>query len=340
MTEKVGATMHSRLPHDPVDAQPRTPPQADRGRDPRDGLTVRSENYAGAVTYQATVHKLLISAPSDVPSDDRAVVREAVERWNVIYGRQFGAIVAPMHWATHAAAEHGERPQASVNSQLVDDADIVVALFWHRLGSSTGESESGTIEELERAHAKGAHVAILRCGRDIPQSMDLDQLGRLRKFYEETASRSLMLEYADDADLARHVDTILGRSITQDKARAEQAIEPSAGRADVWPRIESDESVKTDSKGRLKTRRRWRLVLSNPGSEPARDVQYRLEPEAEGDQVAVDLDESGPLEVLPPGGEAPYPIVLYAGVARQARCIVTWRDSSGEHENQATVRFA
>jgi hypothetical protein len=294
----------------------------------------------GEMTYGAIVYRFLLSAPSDIPPEDLAVVRTAVERWNVIYGPQFGAIVAPVYWQEHAAAEHGERPQASLNSQLVDDADILVALFWHRLGSATGESESGTIEELEKAHANGAYVAILRCGRQFPQSVDTVQLTRLRQFYEDTGSRSLMLEYGDEATLSRHIDAILSRAITQDRSRAEQAVEPQSTGADVWPRVESDESVRTDSKGRIKTRRRWRLVLANPGTAPACDVRYRLEPEAEGDQMPSELDDAGPLEVLPPGGEARYSLALYAGVARQARCVVNWRDDSGEHENQATVRFS
>lgn len=105
-------------------------------------------------------YRLLISSPSDIAGDDLAAVKEAINRWNVIYGQQFGAVVVPVHWQLHSAAEHGIRPQASLNAQLVENVDIVVALFWHRLGSPTGGEESGTAEEISKAHADGAYVAI------------------------------------------------------------------------------------------------------------------------------------------------------------------------------------
>src|SRR5215207_8284701 len=144
----------------------------------------------------ATSYRLLVSAPGDVPSGDIESVMSTVARWNVIYGRQLGAVVVPVHWELHSAAEHGVRPQASLNTQLVKDADIVIAIFWHRLGSHTGEAESGTVEEINEAHENGAYVAILRCARDVdPRKVDPDQAERLSGFLDQIQSESLMLSY-------------------------------------------------------------------------------------------------------------------------------------------------
>lgn len=292
------------------------------------------------MTYSSTVYRLLISAPGDVPAEDRDGVLGAINRWNVIYGQQFGAVVVPVHWGAHAAAEHGNRPQASLNNQLVESADVVIALFWHRLGTATGVAASGTVEEIEEAHGRGAYVAILRCARDYPQSADPDQVTKLREFYDSVSDRSLMLAYASNADLAGQVDMILTRAVTRDGARAEAAAEsPTRAVADVWPRVESRERVETDSRGRTKTSRRWALVLANTGADPARQVRHRLEPENEGDDLPFELDGGGELEVLAPGGEARYSLALHMGVAAQARCVVTWQDDAGEHENRATLRF-
>jgi hypothetical protein len=275
-------------------------------------------------------------------------VNNAVNRWNLIYGRKFGAVVVPTHWKLHSTAEHGGRPQEALNEQLVKNADILVALFWHRLGSTTGVAESGTVEEINEAHESGAYVAILSCSRDWPRDADTTQVEALRAFYEEIRSQSLVLDYADAGDLARHVDAILTQAVTRSNTRAEistevspdvASAEPLLKVADVWPRIESSESVNTDSKGRVKTERRWSIVLSNTGKQPARNVRYRLEPEDEGDGLPMDLGDDRGLEILAPASEASYPIVLYSGVASQARCVVTWEDGAGEHENQATLRF-
>jgi hypothetical protein len=97
----------------------------------------------GGVAYSAMVRRLLVSAPSDISQADLTTVFETVNRWNAVYGQQFAAVVISLHWAAHAAAEHGVRPQGSLNRQLVDDADAVVALFWHRMGSPTEKRNRG-----------------------------------------------------------------------------------------------------------------------------------------------------------------------------------------------------
>jgi len=292
------------------------------------------------VPYSATAHRLLISNPSDVLAEDIATVMAAIARWNALYGQQFGAVIVPTRWKTHAAAQHRVRPQASLNAQLVDSADLVIAIFWHRLGSPTGEAESGTLEEIDRAAESGAYVAILRCTRDIPHGViDPAQMQKLSEFYERVQPRSLMFDYSADSELGGHVDAILSWAVTKSKTGAEASTEAPRIRADVWPRIESSESVRTDAKRRIKTRRRWALVLTNTGEEAARNVRHRLEEEDSGDALPLELDERRDLEVLAPGGEASYTLVMHGGIAGQARCVVSWEDSSGEHQNVATLRF-
>jgi hypothetical protein len=282
----------------------------------------------------------LISAPGDVLPEDIAAVRDTVARWNAIYGQEFGAVVVPIHWQLHSAAEHGDRPQATLNKQLVDAVDILVALFWHRLGSPTGEADSGTVEEIEEAHERGAYVGILRCIRDLPHDADPEQLAKLQGYYEHVRPNSLILDYGDDGALDRHVDAILNRAITQRSARAEAAVEePQAAGAAIWPRVEMTEHAASDPRGRPTTKRQWQLVLANTGTEPARNVRYRLEAEDEDDNLPLEVGDVRPLEVLAPEADARYQLILHMGVAPQARCVVSWEDSAGEHENQATLRF-
>jgi hypothetical protein len=99
-------------------------------------------------------------------------------------------------------------------------------------------------------------------------------------------------------------------------------------------------TVKTDTRGRTKTERRWQLILTNAGSEPARNVRFRLEPENEGEMPPEMFEADRPLEALPPdGGEASYGLFMHSGVASQTRCVVSWEDSRGSRENTATLRF-
>jgi hypothetical protein len=284
----------------------------------------------------------MISAPSDVDETDIGAVVDAVYRWNAIYGVQFGSVVVPIHWSKHSAAEHGIRPQASLNEQLVDSADILIAIFWHRLGTATGESESGTVEEIERADANDAYVAVLRCRREVsPNDIEPEQVSSLNSYLKGIRQESLVFDYSDVAELRERVDAILNRSVTQsDSGAAAVARGPSVGGADVWPRVERSESTRTDSKGIPRNQTRWQLVLSNTGAEPAHDVRFELEnePSIEG-QLPLESDDHPPLEGLPPSGEAPYNLLMFMGVVEQARCRVKWTDARGEQENVATLRF-
>jgi hypothetical protein len=176
----------------------------------------------------------------------------------------------------------------------------------------------------------------------LPPSVDTAQLEQLRAFFEEIRGDSLYLTYDTEAVLARHVDLLLTQLVTRDQVRAAEAVDRGgmpASSAEVWPRIESTDSVKTDSKGRVRTDRRWSLVLANLGDLPARDVQFRLEPEADGEELPSVLDGERSLEVLAPGAEARYVLILFFGVTHQARCVVSWTDESGVHEHVATLRF-
>lgn len=303
--------------------------------------------------YSTTAYQLLISAPGDLPEEDIRAAFDAVARWNVLNGRPQSATVVPTHWSQHSAAEHGTRPQESLNKQLVEAADILIALFWHRLGSPTGEVESGTVEELEEASANGAYVGVLRCTRAIPPA-DLDggQVGRLNAFLDEIRPTSLIFDYEDAAALRERVDTLLTTAITALRTRAEAQVAattdpddevasaaPTSQGTEVWPRVERSESVRTDAKGRVKTENRWQLVLSNVGDEPARNVTYRLEAENPDDNLPHELDDTPELEVLAPRSDAAYTLLMYMGVADQARCFVNWEDSEGQRENVATLRF-
>ena len=163
---------------------------------------------------------------------------------------------------------------------------------------------------------------------------------KLDDLCERLQSESLMLEYADDADLVQHVDVIVNRAVSGSEARAEALAQATPARAEVWPRVDRSERVRTDTRGRVKTEQEWRLVLSNTGAEPARKVRYRLEQESPDAGVLPETPgEPSEIEVLAPRGEASYVLFMHSGVADQARCVVTWEDSAGEHENVATLRF-
>lgn len=77
-----------------------------------------------------------------------------------------------MVWERQAVPEVGGRPQALINSQAVDRADVVVAFFDSRLGSHTGVDVSGTAEEIHRATDLGKPVHVYFSNERLPRDTD------------------------------------------------------------------------------------------------------------------------------------------------------------------------
>lgn len=176
---------------------------------------------------------VLVASPGDA-LPERGIVRDRLVDWNIERGRREQVHLAPWLWERHATAEVGGRPQAIINRQAVDQADVVVAFFDSRLGSSTGVDVSGTAEEIRRAHELGKPVHVYFSNEPIPRDADMDQLAALREFKEELATNALLGEYSDPADLAGQVIRAIERDIEQQGGECSRRAEGDL-REHGWP---------------------------------------------------------------------------------------------------------
>ncbi len=302
------------------------------------------------MAYSAMVRRALISCPGDVLSSDLSVVQRTINRWNGLYGYQIGAVVLPISWGTHAAAQFGKPPQGAINSQLVDDADICISIFASRLGTPTAGAESGTAEEIARIAERGGYVGILRARRDVNlEHIDLDQVQRLEQYLHTLQDKALILPYDNDMDLAAHVDAILVNAVSKDQGRVEGQRSSSVLGAQIWPKLESENHVKSDSRGRVKTSKKWHLVLKNTGQSPAENIRLNYKAkEADPDFPDPWLifrllnEEPGTVlaERLAPDGELRLAITLTMASPMCANATVKWQDERGEQENTVTLRLS
>jgi hypothetical protein len=97
--------------------------------------------------------RVLIASPGDTVTE-RKLVREALEDWNSLHAENHGVMVLPLMWERDATPDMRDRPQGVINRQLVDSADMLIGIFWTRLGAS------------QRAYA--ARVPQRRCARGTP----------------------------------------------------------------------------------------------------------------------------------------------------------------------------
>lgn len=131
------------------------------------------------MAYQATILNVMIASPSDA-AEERQLVRDAIYEWNAIHSKQFGVMLNPIGWETHVAPEMGSSPQEIINKRILENSDILIGIFWTRLGTETGEYVSGTVEEISKHIASQKLASLYVCEKPIPPSQITEQYQKLQ----------------------------------------------------------------------------------------------------------------------------------------------------------------
>jgi len=179
------------------------------------------------MSYQATVYRILIASPGDL-GEERNLIPEVISQWNAVRSESSKVVVLPVKWETHSAPILGSRPQQVINEQLVGSCDLLVGLFWTRIGTHTGISESGTTEEIEYFINQNKPVMLYFSSSTIdPEKIDIEQYSRLKAFKAKMRPMGLVEGYTNSQDfkekfahqLDLHLDKIInGISITPKQA--------------------------------------------------------------------------------------------------------------------------
>lgn len=171
--------------------------------------------------YAAKVYKVMIASPGDVLKE-RQVIRDVVYEWNSIHSQDRDIVLLPVGWESHSSPSMGDRPQAIINRQVLEDCDLLIAVFWTRLGSPTGKSPSGTVEEIEE-HLKAGKPAMIYFSSSpvYPESVDPKQFKALVQFREKCRKRGLIETYDSISEfrdkLSRHLAQTVIRAFASKK---------------------------------------------------------------------------------------------------------------------------
>ncbi|WP_019281408.1 DUF4062 domain-containing protein [Vibrio anguillarum] len=187
------------------------------------------------MTYKAEVHRILIASPGDVEKE-RNQISNTINDWNCVHSESHGKVLLPVRWETHAKPGAG-RAQELINEQIVKKCDILIGVFWTRLGSPTGEHASGTVEEIEEFLAAGKPVMLYFSGKDIPNDVDLEQLQLLRNFKKEMQNKCLFFEYKDLIELKEHISRHVSLQLNGEQTQVSEAQEITPARKVVSEEI-------------------------------------------------------------------------------------------------------
>lgn len=159
---------------------------------------------------QSTVYNIMIASPSDC-TDYREEIKSAIECWNIAHSKHQGAVLLAASGDTHTPPLQGNRPQAIITERVLADCDVLVALFWTRLGQPTGVAPSGTAEEIQEHLAKGKKVLIYICSKDIPKDHDVGQLQSLKEFCSGLLNSGIVQHFNTAEELRSNFSTHLAQ---------------------------------------------------------------------------------------------------------------------------------
>ena len=167
------------------------------------------------MSFRSETYRVLIASPSDLP-EERQAATDAINEWNAQHTAAEGIVLLPVKWETHAVPETGRRPQEAINRQLVQECDILVGMFWTKLGTATGAAESGTVEEIDQFVAAGRKAMLYFSSRPIdPNKIEPKQHRKLRAFKAATYSKALTGTFASLDELREVLLRDLTRQVRQ-----------------------------------------------------------------------------------------------------------------------------
>jgi len=137
----------------------------------------------------------MIASPGDV-SEERAAIRSTLHDWNDINSVNSRIVLTPVGWESHSSPELGIRPQELINNRVLKNCDLLIGVFWTRLGSPTGKAQSGTVEEIQEHLAAGKPAMIYFSSKPAsPDTFDPEQYLQLKAFKIWCKSQGLIEEF-------------------------------------------------------------------------------------------------------------------------------------------------
>lgn len=155
------------------------------------------------------IYKVVISSPGDL-AEERQLVKECINDWNTKNSEHVGIVFLPKMWEHNSVPEAGAHPQTILNKQLITTSDVMIAMFWSRIGSPTPNYKSGTIEEIDQFIATGKPVALYFSRKKADLfSTDISQLKALLDYKERIKRTTLYHEFTDNNELRTKINDFL-----------------------------------------------------------------------------------------------------------------------------------
>jgi hypothetical protein len=145
--------------------------------------------------FKAEVLRVLIASPSDV-QQERDEIERVIFEWNIRYSEELNIILLPSRWENDVVPAYGGMDaQQVINEQLVNKCDILIGVFWMKLGTPTTRYSSGTLEEISIFIEKEREVMLYFVDRNIPRNSNLEEIQRVDSYRNEYGKKGVYAPY-------------------------------------------------------------------------------------------------------------------------------------------------
>ncbi len=152
------------------------------------------------MSYSAEVFNVMIASPGDVASE-RSIIKDVIYEWNAVHSKSKDTVLLPVGWESHSSPEMGASPQTIINNQLLDKCDLLIGVFWTRVGTPTDSHVSGSVEEIERHIASGKPAMLYFSSQPVVlESVDMKKYEELKQFKSSCQNRGLYQGYDNYSD--------------------------------------------------------------------------------------------------------------------------------------------
>ena len=172
------------------------------------------------MSFTTQTYRVVIASPSDM-DQERVVISETVHRWNALHAESERIVLLPSKWETDLEPQMAPRPQEAINDQLIRRCDILIGMFWTRLGTHTGVAESGTVEEIDLVAATGKPCLLYFSDCKVkPSKINTKQLAALREFKNTTYERAIVGEFNSLDEITTKIEQDLLKVVRKLKEEA------------------------------------------------------------------------------------------------------------------------
>lgn len=157
--------------------------------------------------FKANCYNVMIVSPSDI-SEEREIIKDILYRWNELNSRFHNIVFSILGYDINAHADSGIHPQDSLNHQLLEQADLIIAIFWTKLGTPTTEYSSGSVEEITKHIQQGKKAYIYFSNKTIdPRIINSEQYKKLQDYKAEIKGKTFYKEFSTEDEFRKLLET-------------------------------------------------------------------------------------------------------------------------------------